>query len=100
LEEIGIPTLTPEQIEELCEIAEEAAKKYILSQIPIHRVSDLNLTIDIQGLKPLTVHVDLEITLSPLMKDYPVEKLAAEAKEKAFSALENHLRKLACQSKK
>ncbi len=100
MEEIGIPSLTPEQVEEMCEIAEEAARKYVLSQIPIHRVSDLNLTIDIQGLKPLTVNVDLEITLSPLMKDYPVEKLAAEAKEKAFSALENHLRKLVCQSKK
>jgi len=100
LEEIGIPTLSPEQIEELCEIAEEAARKYVLSKIPIHRVSDLNLTVDIQGLKPLTVNVDIEITLSPLMKDYPVEKLAEEAKEKAFSALENHLRKLVCQSKK
>jgi len=100
LEEIDIPTLTPEQVEELCEIAEEAARKYVLFQIPIHQVSDLNLTVDIQGLKPLTVNVDLEIKLSPLMKDYPVEKLAEEAKEKAFSALENHLRKLACQSKK
>jgi len=100
LEEIGIPSLTPEQVEELCEIAEEAARKYVLSKIPIHRVSDLNLTIDVQGLKPLTVNLDIEITLSPLMKDYPVEKLAEEAKERAFSALENHLRKLACQSKK
>ncbi len=100
LEEIGIPTLTPEQVEELCEIAEEAARKYVLSQIPIHRVSDLNLTIDIQGLKPLTANVDLEITLSPLMKDYPVEKLAEEAEEKVFTALENRLRKLACPSKK
>jgi len=100
LEEIGIPILTPEQVEELCEIAEEAARKYVLSQIPVHRVSDLNLTIDIQGLKPLTVNVDLEVKLSPLMKDYNVEKLAEEAKERAFSALENRLRKLACQSKK
>lgn len=99
MEEIGIPTLTPEQVEDLCEIAEEAARRHVLSQIPIHRVSDLDLTIDIQGLKPLIVNVDLEITLSPLMKDYPMEKLAEEAKERAFSALENYLRKLACQSK-
>ena len=36
----GIPELTDEQIEEICEIAEEAARKYILSKVPLKKISD------------------------------------------------------------
>jgi len=94
LEEIGIPELTAEQIEELCRIAEKSAREYILSKIPPQRISDLNITVDTEGVKPITVNVDVEIVLSPLMKNYDVEKLANEAKNEAFLSIEKYLRKL------
>lgn len=100
LEEIGIPELTSEQMEELCEIAEEAAREHILSKVPSRRVSALNICVSTQGTKPVTVSVDVEVTLSPIMKDYNVKKLTGEATEKAFESIEKYLRKLACKSTK
>jgi len=100
LEEIGIPELTSEQMEELCEIAEEAAREYVLSKVPSRRLSTLNITIDTEGTRPITVNVDVEVTLSPLMKDYDVQKLTREATKMAFASIEKYLRGLACNSKK
>ena len=100
LEEIGIPPLNSKQAEELCEIAENTARKYVLSKIPSGKISTLNITVEIQGRKPVTVNVDVEITLSPLMKNYDVAKLAKEATQEAFIFVEKYLRELACKSKK
>ncbi len=87
-------------MEELCEIAEKAAREQILTKVPLQRIIDLNVTVDIEGSKPVTVNVDVEITLSPLMKDYDVQRLVDEAKDRAFAAVEKYLRELACKSKK
>jgi hypothetical protein len=100
LEEIGIPELTSEQVEELCQIAEEAAREYIISKVPLRRVSVLNITVDTEGTKPIIVNVDVEVTLSPLMKNYNVEKLTKEATKMAFASIEKYLRELACKSTK
>jgi len=100
LEEIGIPDLTSEQVEELCEIAEKAAREYILSKVPPRRISVLNITVDTEGTKPITVNVNVEITLSPLMKDYNVKKLTQEATKIAFDSIEKYLRELTCKSTK
>jgi len=100
LEEIGIPELTSGQVEKLCEIGEEAARKYILSKVSPRRVSVLNITVDTEGTKPITVNVDVEVTLSPLMKDYDVKKLTTEATKMAFDSIEKYLRELACKSTK
>jgi len=100
LEEVGIPRLTPEQVEKLCEIAEGAARECILSKVPLQRIYDLDVTVDVSGSKPITVNVDVGITLSPLMKNYDVQQLAIEAKEEAFSAVEKYLREIACKSRK
>ena len=100
MEEIGIPELTSKQVEELCEIAEETAREYILSKVPSRRVSTLNITVDTEGTKPITVSVDVEVTLSPLMKNYNVEELTREATKKAFASVERYLRELTCKSKK
>lgn len=94
MEEIGIPELTSEQIKELCEVAEEAARKYVLSKVSSGKVSALDITIDTQGTKPLNVNVDVEIALSPVMKNYDVKKLTVEATKKAFASIETYLREL------
>jgi len=98
LEEIGIPKLTPEQIEELCEIAEQTARDYILSRIPLKQIFSLNITVDSEGTKPITVNVDIDLDLSPKTKGYDVKKLASEATQQAFGSIEKHLRRIACKS--
>jgi len=100
LEEIGILELTIEQVEELCEIAEETAREYVLSKVPPRRIPTLNVTVDAEGTKPITINVDVEVVLSPLMKNFDVEKLVKEATERAFASIEKYLRKLSCKSKK
>ncbi|NIR86995.1 DUF3194 domain-containing protein [Candidatus Bathyarchaeota archaeon] len=100
MEEIGIPELTSEQVEELCEVAENAAREYILSKLPLHRISVLNITVETEGTRPVTVNVDVEITLSPLLKNCDAEKMANEATKKAFKSVERYLRELACKSAK
>jgi len=100
LEEIGILELTLEQVEELCQIAEETAREYVLSKVPPRRISTLNVTVDAEGTKPITINVDVEVALSPLMKDFEVENLVKEATERAFASVEEYLRKNSCKSTK
>jgi len=100
LEEIGIPELTPEQREELCAVAEKAARNHVLSKVPSSKITELNVAVDAEGTKPVTVNVEVEVTLSPLMKNYDVKKLTDDATEKAFVAVEAFLRELACKSNK
>jgi len=74
LEEIGIPELTSEQLEKICEIGEKAAREHVLSKVSSGKISALNISIDTEGTKPITVNIDVEISLSPLMKGCNVEK--------------------------
>lgn len=100
LEEIGLSELTVEQLEKLCEIGEKAAREHILSRVSARRISALDVTIDTEGSKPVTVNVEVELTLSPLMRNFNVEKLTKEATEKAFKAINQYLRETACKSTK
>lgn len=100
LEEIGISELTVEELEKLCEIGEKAARNHILSKVSARRISTLDISVDTEGSKPVTVNVEVELTLSPLMKNFDVEKLTKEAMEKAFAAIKEYLRDLACKSTK
>jgi len=100
LEEIGIPELTPEQLAKLCEIGEKAARQHALSKVSSRQISALDISIDTEGTKPVTVNIDVEINLSPLMKNFNAEKLAKEATEKAFASIKEYLSELACKSLK
>ena len=99
MQEIGIPELTEEQMQTLSEIAEKAARDYILSKVSRRKISVLDLAVEIVGSKPVTVSVDVDLVLSPLMKTFNAGKLANEATEKAFEAIEQCLRELSCKSK-
>jgi len=100
LEDIGLSDLTPEQVEELCSKAEEAAREYVLSKVPPKRVETLNISVETEGGKPLTLTVDVEIVLSPLMQEYDVQRLADEAVKEAFKSAEKYLRELKCRLQK
>ena len=98
--EIGIPELTLEQVAELCERAEQAARTYVLSKVSTGRIVTLDVSVDAEGTKPVTVDVDVTVVLSPLMKDFDVEALTEEATKRAFAIIEEYLRELKCKSEK
>lgn len=100
MEEIGLSELTVEQLEKLCEIGEKAARDYVLSKIPNRRISNFNVTVTTEGNKPVNVDIEIELELSPLMKDFNAEKLTNEAVQKGFAAIEEYLRGISCKFKK
>lgn len=99
MEHIGIPELTSEQTKQLCVIVEEAARKYVYSQISKKNIEALNISVELEGTKPVTLTVDVDIDLSPSMENL-AQKLADEAMKEAFSSSEKYLRELACRSQK
>ena len=100
MEDLGIPELSIEQVAELCEMAEQAAREYVLSKVSTGRIVNLDVSVDAEGTKPVTITVDVSVDLSPLMKDFDVEALTNEATKQAFVHIEEYLRELKCQSKK
>lgn len=100
MEELGIPELTSEQIEEFCSIAEKTAREHILSKIPSKRIKALNISAETKGAKPVTLTVEIDVSLSPLMKNSDAQKLVDEAIKEAFMSAEEYLRELKCRSQK
>lgn len=98
MEELGIPELNSQQIEELCSIVEETARQYVLSKVSPKRVEELNISVETEGTKPVSLTVDVDISLSPLMRNFDVQKLADQAVKEAFTAAEKYLRELKCHS--
>jgi hypothetical protein len=98
METLGIPELTSEQIEELCLIAEKAARDYVVSKVPFEKIDTLDISAQTEGTKPVALKVDVAVTLSSSMKNFDVQKLVDEAVKQAFYTAEKHLRKLACHS--
>jgi hypothetical protein len=100
VEEIGLPELRPEKQEQLCLLAEKAAREYILSKVPLREITTLNVTVEIEGKKPITVSVETEIQLSNQMKNYGTEQLVKQATQKAIQAIDKYLRQTSCKSDK
>lgn len=100
MEELGLPDLTTEQIETLCSTAEDAARKHILSKVPLKMVDNLNITVEAEGAKPVNVTVEIDLSFSPKMKGFDAEALANDAAKVALETSEIYLRKLKCPSQK
>jgi hypothetical protein len=100
VEELGIPDLTTEQIVTLCSTAENAARKHILSKVPFKMVDDLNISVEAEATKPVNVTVEIDLALSPKMKDFDAKALVKEAVKEALDASEIYLRKLKWPSQK
>ena len=100
MEDLGIPELTNEQIEELCAIAEETARKYVHSKVPRKRIELLNISAEVEGTKPVNLNVDVDVELSPSTENTDVQKLVDAAVKEAFKSAEKYLRELACHSTK
>jgi hypothetical protein len=100
VEELGLPELTSKQIEELCVIVEETAREHVLSKVSSKRIETLSISVEAEGAKPVTLTADVDITLSPLMKNFDVQMLVKEAMEEAFKSAKKYLRELTCHSQK
>ena len=94
--EIGIPELELEQLKNLSEGAEKIAREYILSKIKKNKIIDLEIIVNAEGVKPVTLNVDVNLILSPLMKDFNVKKLVEESTKRSFDYIEEYLRELKC----
>jgi len=94
LDELGIPELSTEQIEALCATAENAARKHVFSKVSSKMVDRLDISVEAEGLKPVNVTVEIDIQLSPEIKDFDAEALVQEATNAAHKAVENFLRKI------
>jgi hypothetical protein len=94
VDEIDIPELTTEQIETLCTTAEDAARKHILAKVSSKMVERLDISVEAEGAKPLSLTVEVELALSPQANDIDADALADEAVKEALAASEKYLRKL------
>jgi virulence-associated protein VagC len=91
---MGISELTNEQVQKLCEIAENAAREYVTSKVSPKKITELNIIVEAEGDKPLILNVEIDLTLSPLMKDLDAQKLADQAVKEAFASAEKYLREI------
>jgi hypothetical protein len=83
---------TTEEIEQICEAAQEAARKHLLSKVPLKQISDLDVTVEAVGDKPLLVSIDVAIELETGNQD--LEPVVDEATDAAFSAAETKAKEL------
>jgi len=83
---------TDEEIEQMCLAAEDAARRHLMSKIPLKRLSDLDVMIEAIGDKPLMLSVDVAIELTSGNED--VDPLVDDATELAFSAAEAKAKEL------
>ena len=83
---------TDEEIEQMCLAAEDAARRHLMSKIPLKRISDLDVMVEAIGDKPLMLSVDVAIELTSGNED--VDPLVDDATDSAFSAAEAKAREL------
>jgi len=87
-----IRTPTEDEIEQMCTAAQEAARKHLMSKVSLKRISDLDVTVEALGDKPLLLFVDVAIELTS--GDEDMAPLVDEATDLAFSAAEAKAREL------
>jgi hypothetical protein len=76
----------------LCLAAQEAARTHLTSKVSLKRISDIDVTIEAIGDKPLTLLVDIGIDLDSGNED--MRPLVDEATDIAFLAAERKAREL------
>jgi len=94
LVELGFSELTPEQIELLCETAEDVAHKHILSQVSNKNIERLDISVEVEGTKPVNVTIEIDLLLSKETKNIDAEALVKQAIDAAHNASENFLRQI------
>lgn len=83
---------TNEEVEQICIAAEEAARRRLLSSVSLKLISDLDVTVEAIGDKPLVLYVDVAVELRSGTQD--LGSLVDEATNLAFSAAEAKAKEL------
>jgi Protein of unknown function (DUF3194) len=91
--ELGFPELTTEQIEILCQTAETAARKYVLSKVSQKDIDHLDISVEADGSKPVNVTVEINLILASQTKEVDADSLVKEAVNVAHKSVENFLRR-------
>ncbi|MFA5572440.1 MAG: DUF3194 domain-containing protein [Candidatus Bathyarchaeia archaeon] len=93
MDRLGFPELTTEQIELLCQTAEDAARNNILSKVASKDIERLDIAVEVEGTKPVNVTVEINLLLAKTTMGN-AEALVKEAVDMAHRATENFLSKL------
>jgi hypothetical protein len=83
---------TPEEVEQMCAAAEEAARKCLLSSVSLKDLTDLDVTVEAVGDKPLTLNIEVAIEVADTTRN--LDSVVDEATDHAFSAAEAKAREL------
>ena len=92
--ELGLPDLTTEQIEAVCQTAENAARKAVLSKVSSKLIETLDIGVEAEGQKPLNLTVEIDLVLKPEAKGVDAKSIVDQAVEQAHKASETYLRTL------
>jgi hypothetical protein len=86
-------TFTDKFIEELCVLAENVIRSYILSKFSVNYILNLNVSVYARLLDDgqLTFDVYVELTLHPKFSRSDVEAVINEAVEKCFKELDKRM---------
>jgi hypothetical protein len=98
--DLGIPDLTSEQIEKLCLVAEEAARKYVLSKVSKKSLEKLDICTEAVGTKPLRLEINVDMDAARAIENSDAQRLVNEAVKEGFRSAEKYLRELSCHSQK
>jgi len=97
---LGIPDLTSEQVERLCVVAEEAARKYVLAKISKKNLEKLDVGTEVEGTRPARLEINIDLELLPTVKGPDIQRLVNEAVREGFRSAEKYLKELSCHSQK
>jgi hypothetical protein len=92
--ELGLPDLTTEQIETVCQTAENAARKAVLSKVSSKMVEKLDIIVEAEGQKPLNVSVEIDLILTQEAKGVDAKAVVDYAIDEANKESESYLRTL------
>lgn len=96
VEEQIIQKLSNHQIEEICLISEKTVREHILSKISSKKIKNLIISVETKGSKPMTLTIEVNISLSTSKHDYDVKKLSEESIKEGFKSAEKYMRELRC----
>jgi DNA-binding protein YbaB len=83
---------TEDEVEQICTAAEEAARRELLAKVSIKQVSDLDVTVEAIGDKPLLLSVYVALELSSGNED--LQDLVDQATNAAFAAADMKAKEL------
>ena len=85
--------------EELCTIADDAARKYITSKVSDKEISDLTVFVSLEESEGLNIEVDVDLALPSAKNPMDEKRLAEEAVKAAFKAIDKYVGEANCRSK-